>query len=277
MALSEGTGLAPSVALAHGLPSIAVARNTSADRLLQECGISMADAVRAGLHLPQPEFLTNDPAVCCLCARDSYGRGPNLGALVLGGIFDDVLAPFGIGGAASSPYPSATGEGGTVVQQYDPGPAPIAPSMTDGWPAAPGFRPGNWDFDAPNYTIATGDTLSGLARLYLGAPNRWPEIWSLQSYRWTLKPDPSSHNPGRGIQQGDILVMPYEARDMAVKLMKTKPATPASPGAPGTKPNAVNGLSPTAPGAANFVAQHKTGLIVAGVALVGIVGYAALR
>lgn len=277
MALSRRTGLAPAIVLAHGAPAIAAARHMSPDRLLDECGIPTSDALRAGLHLPQPEFLTHDPRVCCRCAGGPRLPINDLGALVLGGLFDTVTSLFGGDAAPVVPYPKAADIPGTGISEtYDPGP-PIASGMSDGWPAAPPFRPGNWDFDQPNYTIATGDTLSGLARLYLGAPNRWLEIWSLQSYRWTLKPDPSSKNPGRGIQQGDVLVMPYEARDMAIKLMKSKPATPPSPGAPGTKPNAINGLSPTAPGAATFVGAHKTGLIVAGVVAVGVIGYAATR
>ncbi len=268
MALSKRTGLPPAIVLAHGVPAIAAARRMSPDRLLDECGIPTSDALRAGLHLPQPEFLTHDPAVCCRCAGGPRTPMGDLGALVLGGIFDDVTSIFGGGG-----------EGTPISGTYDPGtdPPKTPPAMSDGWPAAVAFRPGNWDFDLPTYTIAQGDTLSGISRRYLGAPNRWLEIWALQSYRYTLKPDPSSKNPGRGIQQGDVLVMPYEARDEALKLMKTTPATPATPGAPGTKPNAVNGLSPTAPGAETFVANHKGLLIAGGVVVVAGLAYAATR
>lgn len=272
LALSRFTQLPPAVVLAHGVRTIAAARHTSPDRLLTEAGISTSDALRAGLHVAQPEFLTNDPRVCCQCAGGGLG---SRGELSMEGLFDTVAGIFGGETAATSPYPSAAAEQGSIIETFDPGPT-TAPAMTDGWPASPAFRPGNWDFNAPNYTIATGDTLSGLARLYLGAPNRWLEIWALQSYRWTLKPDPSSKNPGRGIQQGDVLVMPFEARDMAKKLMGTTPGAPASPGAPGTKPNAINGLSPTAPGAATFVGAHKKALIVAAVVGVGLVGYAVL-
>lgn len=292
------TGIHPRIVQSAGVPAIAQATGTDTASLLSQAGVSVNDAMQAGLLAPQPEFEDVRAPIACQCARGRGGcrsasSNAALGALTMNGIFDDALDTITsyVSGDSSDdtsvPDESLPNNDGSFTpvssntSQGSSAPVVAAPQMADGWPASPPFRPGNWFFGdstntTPTYTLATGDTLSGLARLYLGSPARWQEIWDLQSFRYTYKPDPSSSNPGRGIMQGDVFVMPFEARDKAVQLMKTTPASPPTPGAPGTKPNAINGLSPSAPGAANFFAQHKTAILAIGaVAVVGTIAYAA--
>ena len=82
-------------------------------------------------------------------------------------------------------------------------------STPSGWPAAVTVRPDNWDLSLPpaTYMIAAGDTLSGLAATYLGAPNRVMEIWSMQPADFRLNNSMDKINPGQ------IFNMPDEARD----------------------------------------------------------------
>jgi len=82
-------------------------------------------------------------------------------------------------------------------------------STPSGWPAAVSVRPDNWDMSLQpaTYRIASGDTLSGLAATYLGAPNRVMEIWSLQPADFRF-----SHSMDK-ITPGMIFNMPDEARD----------------------------------------------------------------
>jgi hypothetical protein len=155
-----------------------------------------------------------------------------------------------------------------------PGPAPSLPP--DGFPAAPPFRPGNWDgngtkLESP-YHIAQGDTLSGLARLYLGGPQRWQELWTPNKFTFA-SPDK--------IPVGGKLIMPQEAIDAANFLLRSKsvPATPASPGAPGSVPGAIDPGNPSKPAAPpggipvwGWVAGG-----VAGVAVIGGVIYAVVK
>ncbi len=108
----------------------------------------------------------------------------------------------------------------------------------DGWPASPGFRPGNWEggrptAGRPRYMLASGDTLSGLATCYLGGPQRWREIWEAGGNREKYE------SPDK-LPAGAWLDMPKEALDGAIALMgdPNEPRKPASPGAPGSVPGA---------------------------------------
>jgi hypothetical protein len=146
-----------------------------------------------------------------------------------------------------------------------------APSGS-GWPPTPGYRPGNWDFDASTYVLALGDTLSGLANLYLGSYQRWKEIWSLQPFRYTRSPDK--------LMAGEKLVMPHEARDRAKKMLLNTQAAPSTTGKRAPVP--VEGEDPNAPvvnGGTTAVASEgvKKYLpwIAGGAAVLGI-GYVAL-
>lgn len=88
-------------------------------------------------------------------------------------------------------------------------------------PGAVPAREQNWNFDADpaQYTIASGDTLVGLAKTYLGNGGWWPMIWNYGSNRDQFpNPDKLNH-PGP-------LDMPPEARDnMLLWLKRGKPGT----------------------------------------------------
>lgn len=161
-----------------------------------------------------------------------------------------------------------------IIEGGDPNPKP--PSVgPDGWPAAPPFRAGNWKFSGANagtYMLAQGDTLSGLARLYLGRPDRWLEIWQLQPFRYQYKPDPSSKNPGRPIKEGDEFIMPPEAVARAKQMIEQgKPSAPPTGGAPGTLPGeSKDGVHQSAPTTADQKKKLLTyAAIGAGVLVVG--------
>lgn len=177
------------------------------------------------------------------------------------------------------PVPSSKGScgchGGTMRGLWDEGgelPSdPKPPSVgPDGWPAAVAFRAGNWNFDKCEYTLASGDTLSGVSRTYLLRPDRWLEIWQLQPFRWTYKPDPSSKNPGRPIKEGDVFIMPKEACDRAKEMYaQGKPSAPATGGAPGTIPGqSKDGVHKSAPTTSD---DKKKYLMIGGAALAGVV------
>lgn len=132
-------------------------------------------------------------------------------------------------------------------------PPPDKPTGS-GWPGEVPFRPGNWVFTSncvgARYTLAPGDTLSGLAELYLGDPSAYMDIWELQPFRYTKAFDPSMVTPERpAIKPGDELIMPQEACLKAKKYLEeqSKPIAPPTQGAPGTKAGAVDGLDPSAP------------------------------
>ena len=150
-------------------------------------------------------------------------------------------------------------------------------------PGAAGFRPGNWDFEQSEYTIAQGDTLWGLATQYLGQGGRWLEIWQLQTKPWGTtnaagapylnryhnKVDPSSKNPGRGIMEGDVLIMPKTAVENAKKMAASDivQPLPTTPGAPGWQPG---GGRPQVKPQAMESGFSTTHLILGGVALIGL-------
>jgi hypothetical protein len=96
-----------------------------------------------------------------------------------------------------------------------------------GWPAAVTVRPDNWNMDLQpaTYTIAAGDTLSGLAATYLGSPARVMEIWNLQpqQFRFTHSMDE--------IFPGDVFLMPDEARDNLKAWLALGQPTDKKPGA----------------------------------------------
>lgn len=118
----------------------------------------------------------------------------------------------------------------------------VAKAMANGWPPPAAYRPGNWDFDNSIYSLALGDTLSGLAITYLGSPQRWKEIWNAnpQDWRW-------NHNPDK-LMAGEKIVMPFEARDMAKKMLATPGSNPPAPSTIGKKaPIPVPGENPNAP------------------------------
>jgi len=206
------------------------------------------------------------------CCRDS------LGSLLgdAGGNF--VVAPVDPGGGIQPSIPSSS-------DFPDIPPAPPAPPASaggakpplppDGFPAAPPFRPGNWKNDGkgtllPSYFIASGDTWSGLARLYLGGPTRWKELWAPNKGQW---PSPDK------LDANVFVVMPEEARAAAQALLDQSlaPVSPPSPGAPGSVPGAPPvGPGPAAPGAGWSTGQ-KVAAGAAGLLIIGGIGYAVTR
>lgn len=151
--------------------------------------------------------------------------------------------------------------GGSVIYGEGP-PSPSDPQpVIGGTPGPAGFRPGNWDFERGEYTVAQGDTLWGLATTYLGQGSRWLDIWQLQTQPWGTKspnggaylnrfynkPDPSSKNPGRPFMEGDALIMPAQAVKNAKAYAQSENVQPlpTTPGAPGWQPG--GGTQPVQP------------------------------
>jgi nucleoid-associated protein YgaU len=103
----------------------------------------------------------------------------------------------------------------------DPGPPPDDPDDPEPTPGVtPGpvpVRPANWDLSTEpyaTYTVASGDTFTGLAATYLLDGARWTEIWNVQpqAFRWGRSPDV--------LWPGDVLNMPAEAKQNFLKLKK---------------------------------------------------------
>lgn len=110
-------------------------------------------------------------------------------------------------------------DGGVVITPGPDDPAPPVATTppkgtglsSDGYPA--GVTPSKkaWTEDQ-RYRLQLGDTLSGMARTYLGDPSRWREIWNAQEtgVRMTKSPDK--------LPAGMVLEMPAEAKKKAREL-----------------------------------------------------------
>lgn len=155
-----------------------------------------------------------------------------------------------------------------------PADVPSSPKMSgDGFPASPPFRVGNWSNDGngnllPQYFIAPGDTWSGLARLYLGGPTRWKELWAPNKGQFP-NPDVLAANV--------TVVMPEEARAAAQAMVDKKlaPVSPPSPGSPGSVPGAPQvGPSTAASSTPKWVVPAAIG---AAIVTIGGVAYAVTR
>jgi hypothetical protein len=183
-------------------------------------------------------------------------------------------------------------------------PVPIGPIATQtgggGTPGPVSFRPGNWDQtrNPPEYVIASGDTMVGIAALYLGNGARWTEIRDIQvNADGSMGPNgpylnhldsvwfPGSTATGTSFRPGAVLLMPAEALAKAQQLIGTPgtPQAPPTPGAPGTKPP---GFAPppltAAPGTpgAGFFSGMSTGKKVAlglGAGVLAYIGYEVLK
>ncbi len=234
-----------------GVEGLAAALRTSPAALLSAAGVKASSAISAGLSKATRSAAAPQ-------ARRVAPRHRGLGAIDFGSADDQ----------------SASGSGGE-----DDGGVPVSgkavQSTGDGFPAAPGYRPGNWDFSAGQYTLAMGDTLSGLARLYLGSPSRWQEIWTIQDSppRFVLSPDK--------LPTGQKLNMPQEATDRATAMLGKKPAVPSSIGK--KAPVKVAGEDPNAPmvnggTSAGILAKIPKPLLYAGAAAAVLgVGYAVVK
>lgn len=107
-------------------------------------------------------------------------------------------------------------DGGVVITPGPDDPAP--PKGTppkggglvngDGYPAGVTPTKKAWTEDQ-RYRLQSGDTLSGMARTYLGDPSRWREIWNVQETAIKLGKNPDK------LPAGMVLDMPEEAKRMA--------------------------------------------------------------
>ncbi len=102
----------------------------------------------------------------------------------------------------------------------------VGEETPSGWPAAVTVRPDNWNMtlQPATYTIASGDTLSGLAATYLGSPARWREIWDMQPAARRLGQSPDVIAPG------EVFLMPDEARDNLKAWLAAGKPTEKKPG-----------------------------------------------
>jgi hypothetical protein len=101
-------------------------------------------------------------------------------------------------------------DGGTVTDGAPP--TTVKPPLNgDGYPAGVTPAREGWLEDG-RYKLQSGDTLSGLARTYLGDPARWREIWDLQPTDVKLGKSPDK------LPVGFVLVMPKQAQTKAKDL-----------------------------------------------------------
>lgn len=139
------------------------------------------------------------------------------------------------------------------------------------------FRAERWnayssDGGGYQYQIASGDTLAGLAALYLDDAARWPEIWNLQDSGRTANGSPNE------IYADEWFEMPKEAGDNARAWNGgTLPGTAGGQGigpTPTPGPTPTNGTTPTA----GMSKNTKTAIVVglAALAALGVV-YAVTR
>lgn len=148
------------------------------------------------------------------------------------------------------------------VSDFDPAfipntlPALQVPDAGPGGSLTP--KPAGWARGDGSYIVQKGDTLSGLARIYLGDAGRFRAIWDVQStaYRATRTPD--------NIRVGDQLVMTDEARKKAQSLGYYHPGIstiPTSTGSSSSTPPVVTAPVPKTPAATPT--SHKVALGVA--------------
>jgi LysM domain len=261
---------------AMGLPAASHLGGQSPSAVAAAAGVSQADIVAAGLHFPDPLLIR--PAL-----GEAFARIPAPGVPVVPGTSDP--------GTALTAW---------ISMRSADGPPPLSGTAPSGANPPPvDFRPGNWNLEKCEYTIAPGDTMYGLSKTYLGGlGSRWKEIWSLQPWRYDKCPDPActvSPGPKQGQptpMPGDVLIMPTEACERARAWAKSgeKPAAPATPGAPaydnpnnpdparpgGSKPGGGGGGgSPKSSTSGGLSKNQKIGIGVAvGVAVLGGLAFA---
>lgn len=86
---------------------------------------------------------------------------------------------------------------------------PLPAPKGSGWPPAAKPSKQAWRKDG-TYVLQPGDTLSGLAKTYLGQYTRWKEIWAVQTPEFLAK-----HKTADKVYAGEIMQMPPEAQDAA--------------------------------------------------------------
>jgi len=142
--------------------------------------------------------------------------------------------------------------GWTTPENEWPGdePEPEKPHPKTGWPGAAAPTCSAWTMKNGRYMyrVQSGDTISGLAKTYLGMYERWHEIWAEQS------PDVRATRSADTIYVGELLNMPQEAIDQAKAMGCT--GDPVHPGV----------AHPVAPSSSDDAKTNKMLLAAAGVA-----------
>lgn len=155
---------------------------------------------------------------------------------------------FGLAGAAAF----AVGSGAAHAAVADTAPATTA---TAGDTTLTG-RPGSAEpaliqvgEDRYLYTVERHDTMSKIAKRWLGAADRWPEICALNKHRHFPEPhgklrDCNLIRPGWELRLPSDAVPPHGARPVAPQ---PPPTTPTPPRVPDPTPSATADREPTAP------------------------------
>ncbi len=243
-----------------GAGRVAAMARVRPETLLQAANVAPVAAVASGLATIRPVADARRAPITVRRAAMLRHAVPTIST---------ALARAQIGEVALTPEKTATELGEKATSSK-------AGLGADGWPAIPGFRPGNWDGGRPTpgkprYMIASGDTLSGLAKLYLGGPQRWNEIWNAGDNKSRFA------GPDK-IPAGKWIAMPKEALDGAIALMgdPAQERAPATPGAPGSQPGATDPAEEEPGTGAPWSTKKK--LVVAGGAAAALVGgYLLLR
>lgn len=137
---------------------------------------------------------------------------------------------------------------------FIPSTGPVAMAIPEPGPGGSlTAKPAGWARGDGTYIVQAGDTMSGLARLYLGNAARFPEIWNIQSSAYRSK-----RKSADNIVVGDVLTMPNEAVLQAQHMGVFTPKVPTATSSPAPAPPHVASTTPK-PSAA-VPASHKKAL-----------------
>jgi LysM repeat protein len=203
---------------------------------------------------------------CCI-----LGLGRDAG--MNGGTLDEMM---GISGADDDSFyiddPADTERG--RVSDFDPvftpETGPVAMSIPEPGPGGSlTVKGAGWSRGDGSYIVQRGDTLSGLARLYLGDAGRFREIWNLQNATYKSQRTPDN------IVVGDLLVMPNEAvlRAKAMGVFVPKVPGSSSTAAPAPTPatsTPVATTTTTTKSAAATPPSHKVALGIGSALAAGV-------
>lgn len=179
---------------------------------------------------------------------------------------DDMLGISGVNDDAD--YIDDPADPEPLVSDFDPAfipttmPALSLPDPGPGGSLTP--KPAGWFRGDGSYIVQRGDTLAGLARIYLGDAGRFRAIWDVQStgYRSTRTPD--------RIVVGDQLVMPPEAQKTAQSRGYYKPGTVSVSSSSSSSSTPPVVTAPIPKPAAVTPASHKVALGVAAAVTAGM-------
>jgi hypothetical protein len=187
---------------------------------------------------------------CCILGVNDAGGG--LGSL------DEMMSISGADDDAINI--DDPGQPEPAVSDFDPifipatGPVAMAiPEPGPGGSLTP--KAAGWARGDGSYVVQSGDTLSGLARIYLGDAARYPDIWNRQSADYRAK-RASPNN----LVVGDILAMPPEAVLKAQQLGVFTPKVSSSSSSSSPAPAAPVATAPVPKPAAATKPSHKVAL-----------------